>query len=138
MSVPAVQGCTITYSVDGGTVSVVSTVSPASSKTSSGGNKFYHDKITIAVNMGTSVVLSTPPASAASGSGTLTTPGTITIDASTQKATTSGKGFVCKGDEGSATFTFAFPAASGTGTVPGSVEITAKVSDASQNVVNAT
>lgn len=139
MSKPiAVQGCTIGYSVDGGTVSVVGEVSAASSHNSVNGNKCYIKNITVDILAGTTVLLTTPPEGAASGSGTLVLPGTITISGTSSKTSDGENAFVLQDDDGSASFQFAFPASSGTNPVTSDVTIKAEVSKAGQNVVNVT
>ena len=136
----AVQGCTIKYNVkspDSGSVSLVATLSTATGKALSSNNKAYKDKIIITVASGT-VSLDNTPSGASSGDGTVT-PGSITIDGTSQKSTTGGNKFVLKGDKGEFTFTCIFPASSAPPpTITYPVTIEAEVDDPGQNVVKVT
>lgn len=137
----AVQGCTFKYEPDpGGSVELAVRVPSASSKTSSGGNKAYTDKITIAVLSGT-VVLNeipeaTPPATATTGT---VPPGSITINGTSAKSKSQLKKYVLKGDEGSAVFGCVFPSASPPAyTTIANVTIKATVDNANQSVLKVT
>lgn len=136
----AVQGCTIKYEIetpDSGTVTLSATLSTADAKVKSGGNKAYKDKITITVISG-SVSLDNTPSGASSGEGTVP-PGSITIEGTSQKNTTSGDKFVLEDDEGSSTFSCIFPATTTPpGTIAYPVTIKAIVDDPGQNVVKVT
>lgn len=135
----AVQGCTIEYDSDpsSSSLELVATLSQPSQKVKSGGNGAYKDKITITIATGT-ITLDSPPEGASSGTSIAMVGGTIDISSSSQKATTEGDSFVLEGDEGDNTFVFTFPQSSGPNPIPADVKITAKVSDAGQNVTKAT
>lgn len=134
----AVQGCTITYSTDPNNIglSLSTSVSVASSKVKSGNKKAYKDKITISIVSGF-ITLSSPPAGASTNIGVVPE-GTITIDGTSEEATTEGGVFVLQGDEGTATFVCTFTQTSGPNPIPVNVDITAKVSDAGQSVLKVT
>lgn len=136
--VPAVQGCTIQYSISGGTVSVTGTVANASSKCKSGNNQLYRKELKITVSA-VSVVLLSPPAGASSTTGTGVGPfSSFTISASTEKTSDRDENFVCEGDADTQSFKFMFPQASGPNPISVDIDVTAKVSSANQNVVKAT
>lgn len=134
----AVEGCTIDYDLPDdalGSVSLVTNLSAAKAKVSSRGNRAYSGEITISVVSG-SVNVTTPP-EGGTNPGTVP-PGTIKISGSAQKSGSKGEPFVLQDDDGDFTFVCAFPASSGTGTVPGDVKIRATVTDAGQNVLKVT
>lgn len=135
----AVEGCTIDYDTDPAStnLSLVTTLGPASQKVSSGGKKAYKDKLSIIISTGV-VTLATPPEGASSGTSIAMVGGTIDIESTSQKSTTQGDAFVLEGDDGDNTFVFSFPQQSGPSPVAASVKITAKISDAGQNVLKAT
>lgn len=134
----AVQGCTITYETDPSSLSLSlsATISQASSKVKGDGKTAYKDKITITVSGG-SITATSTPAGASSPTGTVP-PGTITIDGTSSKTDTEGDKFVLQGDEGDADFMCVFPQSSGPNPVTKKYNITAKVSDAGQNVLKVT
>lgn len=134
----AVQGCTFKYeTIPHGTATLVVEVVPASGKASSGGNKAHTEKITINVISG-SVSLDAPPEGASSGQGTVP-PGTIVIDATTQKASSETLKFVLKGDSGQNVFSCIFPSSSAPPpTISSPVTIKAMVDDPGQNVLKVT
>ena len=134
----AVQDCTIDYDLPDdalGSVSLVTEVAPATSKTLAKGNRAYKKEIVIAVVSG-SVTLSSTPEGATSPSGTVP-PGSIKIEGSSEKSTTGEDVFVVENDEGEETFVCVFPGPNGS-TVPADVKIRAKVSDAGQDVSKVT
>lgn len=134
----AVQGCTIEYETDPSStdLSLVATISDATTKASSGGNKAYKDKITITVSAG-SITLNETPAGASTSTGTVP-PGTIEISGTSEKTSSEGDAFVLQDDEGDATFVCTFTPTSGPNPIPVNVKITAKVTDAGQNVLKVT
>lgn len=134
----AVQGCSIKYSVEGGSCSIVGTIRPGNATISVKGNKAYKEKLIIDVVSGV-CSLDTPPAGASSGSGVLSLGGTIEISGTSENSTTNGAPLVLKGDEGSQSFTFMFPPSSSPNPIPSNVKVTATVDDPNnQNVVNVT
>lgn len=134
----AVQGCTISYETDPSSValSLVATVSIASSKASSGNKQAYKDKITITIASG-SITLATPPEGASTNIGVVPG-GTITIDGTSSKSTTEGDVFVLEGDEGDEDFICTFTQTSGPNPITKQFTITAKVASAGQNVLKVT
>lgn len=133
----AVKGCTITYSIQAGTVSITGNVIDPSSDVSSQNKTAFKDKITVTVTAG-SVVLLALPAGAASPEGKLTVGGNIEIEGTSSKTSTDGEVFVVEGDEGSESFTFSFPQMAGPLPITQSIKVTAKVTNAGQNVLNVT
>lgn len=134
----AVQGCTIEYETDPSStdLSLVATISTADAKVSSGGNKAYKNKITITVSTG-SITLNEIPAGASTATGVVP-PGTIDISGTSEKTSSEEDVFVLQDDEGDATFVCTFTPTSGPNPVPVNVKITAKVTDAGQNVLKVT
>lgn len=134
----AVQGCTIKYeTTPSGSVELSVTIVPATSKSSSGGNKAHSDKITInvlsgTVNLDSPPTPTTPPASSGQG---VVPPGVIQISGTAQKADTEGKPFVLKDDNGSSVFTCVFPSEASPYTTSYPVTIKATVDDPGQNVI---
>lgn len=114
----AVQGCTFKASISPGTISAsCSTSTPASTAVLVNSKGVYFDKITVIVPSGTSVTLVSPPPGATSPSGTLLAAGTIDISATGSNVLDgSGKKAVLKGDNGSKSLTFTFPAPEGSTT----------------------
>jgi len=134
----AVEGCTIEYDTDLSSISLslVTTLSQPSQKVFSEGNRAYKDKITITVLSG-SITLTSTPEGASSNTGTVP-PGSIDITGTSEKSKTKGESFVLVDDEGSSTFVCVFPQSSGPSPIPVDVTITAKITDAGQNVLKAT
>lgn len=133
----AVQGCSVAYSISGGTCSISGTISPGDAKIAVEGNKAYKEKLTINVTSGSCTLL-TPPPGAQNPQGTMYMGGSLTIDGTSQKTKTEGESLVLEGDQGSQSFTFLFPQISGPSPISVDIEITAKVDDPGQNVVNVT
>lgn len=134
----AVEGCTIEYSTspDNIDLSLSTSLSAPSQKVLQKGNKAYKDKITITVLSG-SITLTSTPEGASSNTGTVP-PGSIDITGTSEKSKTKGESFVLVDDEGSSTFVCVFPQSSGSSPIPVDVTITAKITDAGQNVLKAT
>lgn len=143
MSEVAVQGCTFKASLNTGE----GTISPSSLTASSQpSNKnfvvvsesdkgTYFDKVTVTVASGTTVVVTSPPETATSTTGTLMSPDTIDIEGTADNVLDSnGKKAVQKGDKGSKSLTFTFPAPQGAVTT-GDYEVTVEVDDAGQTDV---
>ena len=144
MSELAVLGCSFKASISPAVGSAItanlsaSPSTPPSTDNFVGNNGIYFDKVTAIVASGATVVLNTPPAGATSPSGTLATPATINISGTASNILdSSDKIALQKGDKGSNTITFTFPAPNGT-TVPFAVVVTAEISDAGQTDVTAT
>lgn len=142
MSELAVQGCVFKASLDvgAGTIapSSLTTITQPSSKdfcineTDKG---IYFEKITVTVGSGTTVTVTTPPSSATSPTGTLMSPDTIDINGTADNILDSNdKKAVQKGDKGSKSLTFTFPA-SNSSTVTGNYNVTVEVNDAGQTDV---
>lgn len=134
----AVQGCTIEYETDpsSSSLSLAATISVANAKVSSGNKKAYKDKITVTIASGT-ITLNSVPAGASTATGVVP-PGTIDINGTSSKNTTEGDKYVLEDDEGDATFICTFTQISGPNPIPVNVKITAKVTDAGQNVLKVT
>ena len=146
MSEVAVQGCTFKASLNAGE----GTISPSSLTTSSqpsdkdfavvseSDKGIYFDKVTVTVASGTTVTVTSPPETATSTTGTLMSPDTIDIEGTADNILDSnGKKAVQKGDKGSKSLTFTFPAPQGAVTT-GDYEVTVEVDDAGQTDVIAT
>lgn len=132
----AVQDCTFTYeTTPSGSVSLLTTVTPPSSKTLAKGNRAHTEKITINVASGT-VNLDTLPENVENPG--VVPAGTIQIDATAQTADSLGKPFVLKGDEGSASFQCTFPMTVEPYSTTISVTIKATVDDTNQDVLKVT
>ena len=129
-----VEGCTITYSISTGSVSINGVVVKPSSDVSVQKKTAFKDKLTINVISG-NVVLLSPPTGAASPEGELTVGGNIEIEGTSSKTSTDNKSFILEGDEGSASFVFSFPQMAGPLPITQSIKVTAKVTDAGQNKV---
>ena len=136
----AVQGCTFKYEpTPSGSVALVATAVPATGKDLSGGNRAHVDKITINVISGTVTLNEIPTASPPASSNEGTVPaGVITINGTSQKSTSTGKKFVLKGDNGSATFQCIFPSSTYPYTTTAAVTIKATVDNTNQNVLKVT
>lgn len=155
MSEVAVQGCTFKASLNDGE----GTISPSSLTASSQpSNKdfaivsesievegeiiviesdkgIYFNKITVTVASGTTVTVTSPPASATSSTGTLITPDTIDITGTADNVLDSSNNkAVQKGDKGSKELTFTFPAPQGA-VVTGQYNVTVEVDSAGQTDV---
>lgn len=143
MSEVAVQGCAFKASLNTGEGTIAPSSLTASSQTSSKNfvsvsesNKgIYFDKVTVTVASGTTVVVTSPPETATSTTGTLMSPDTIDIEGTADNVLDSnGKKAVQKGDKGSKSLTFTFPAPQGAVTT-GDYEVTVEVDDAGQTDV---
>ena len=140
MSEVAVQGCTFKASLNTGegtiTPSSLTTSSQPSDKNfaivSESDKGIYFDKVTVTVASGTTVIVTSPPETATSTTGTLVSSKTIDIEGTADNILDSnGKKAVQKGDKGSKSLTFTFPAPQGTVTT-GDYEVTVEVDDAGQ------
>lgn len=152
MSEVAVQGCTFKASLNTGE----GTISPSSLTASSqpsdkdfaivsesteidgeivvseSDKGIYFDKVTVTVASGTTVTVTSPPETATEPTGTLMSPDTIDIKGTADNILDSnGKKAVQKGDKGSKSLTFTFPAPQGAVTT-GDYEVTVEVDDAGQ------
>ena len=140
MSELAVQGCKFSPSLDTGVGTInanLSTSTTPSNVNLVNSNGIFFDKITVNVPAGSSVALTTPPSGATSSTGQLMTADTIDISGTADNILDeNGKKAVQKGDKGSKSITFTFPAPNG-GTVPYAVNVTAEVTDAGQTDVTA-
>ena len=144
MSELAVLGCSFEASISPAVGSGItadlsaSPSTPPSTDNFVGDNGIYFDKVTAIVASGATVVLNTPPAGATSPSGVLSAPATIDINGTVSNVLdSSDKKALQKGDKGSNSITFTFPAPNGT-TVTSPVVVTAEISDAGQTDVTAT
>ena len=128
-----VEGCTITYSISNGSVSINGVIVKPSSDASVQKKTAFKDKLIINVISGKVELLSTPTG-AASPIGE-TVGGNIEIEGTSSKTSTDNKSFVLEGDEGSSSFVFSFPQMAGPFPITQSIKVTAKVTDAGQNKV---
>ena len=143
MSEVAVQGCTFKASLNTGE----GTISPSSLTASSqpsdknfaivseSDKGIYFNKVTVTVASGTTVTVTSPPETATSPTGTLMLSDTIDIDGTADNVLDSNDNkAVQKGDKGSKSLTFTFPAPQGAVTT-GDYEVTVEVDDAGQTDV---
>lgn len=132
----AVLGCTFKYEPSpSGSVELVATAAPPTSKALSKGKRAYTDQIIITVASG-AVNLDTLPTNVSNPG--VVPPGTITISASAQKASSVSKPFVLKGDEGEAEFTCVFPMSVEPYSTEITVTIKATVDDPGTDVLKVT
>lgn len=140
MSELAVKGCKFTASLQTGSIVASLSEDPSvlPSKDVLINNKgVYFDKVTAIVPSGSTVTLTAPPSGATSPTGVLNSQDKIDISGTADNILDANqKKAVQKGDEGSKSITFTFPAPNGA-TVPYAVTVKAKVTDAGQTDVTA-
>ena len=133
----AIKGCTFKASINPGTISANCSTSTTPSKDVldiGSGNGVFFDKITVEIPSGASVTLPSPPPSATSPSGQLMAPATIDISGTADNVLRGNKKAVLKGDSGTKTITFTFPAPNGATTTFG-VSVKVEVDDPGQTDV---
>lgn len=116
-----VKGCTFKASISPGSITAnCSTTTQPSDDDLVSGKGIYFDKITVTIPTGASVKLPSPPSGATSSTGQLMAPDTIDIKGTANDVLDgNGNKAVLKGDNGSKTVTFTFPAPQGTVTTYG-------------------
>lgn len=132
----AVAGCSFKASITTGSISAqCSTSTTPSQYDKAGGKGIFFDKITVTIASGASVTLAGPPPGAVSPSGTLASSATIDISGTGDNVLDgSGKKAVLKGDNGSKTISFTFPAPNGA-TVGYGVNVKVEVDNPGQDKV---